>query len=104
MSSCKLNLFFPFKDILKKKIRSAIVCRYTCSNCKVTCYGKTYHHFCIRAAYHMDIFDLTLRRLKCVKQSAISGHLLKWNSSIVFVHFDILASERNENIRLSIYP
>ena len=50
----------------------------------------------------MDILDLTLRRLKCVKQSAISGHLLKWNSSIVFVHLDILASERNKNIQLSI--
>ena len=44
-SPCKLNSLFPYKDSPKKKIRSDIVYRYTCSNCKVKTYGKTYHHF-----------------------------------------------------------
>ena len=44
-SPCKLNLLFCCKDSLKKEICSNIVYRYTCSNCKVTCYIKTYDHF-----------------------------------------------------------
>ena len=44
-SPCKLNSLFRYKDSLQKKIRFDIVYRYKCSNCKVTCYGKTYRHF-----------------------------------------------------------
>ena len=40
-SPCKLNSLFRHKDSLQKKIRSDIVYRYMCSNCKVTYYGKT---------------------------------------------------------------
>ena len=66
-SPCQLNLLFRYKDSLQKKIRSDIVYRYTCSNCKVTYYGKTYHHLFTRAAEHMGISNLTGKRLKCVK-------------------------------------
>ena len=67
-----------------------------CSNCKVTYYGKTYRHFFTRAAEHMGISNLTGKRLKCVKQSAVSDHLLECNCSIDFDHFDILASDANK--------
>ena len=67
-----------------------------CSNCKVTYYGKTYRHFFTRAAEHMGISNLTGKRLKCVKQSAVSDHLLECNCSIDFNHFDILASDVNK--------
>ena len=66
-----------------------------CSNCKVTYYGKTYRHFFTRAAEHMGISNLTGKRLKCVKQSAVSAHLLECNCSIDLDHFDILASDAN---------
>ena len=66
-----------------------------CSNCKVTYYGKTYHHFFTRAGEHMKISNLTGKRLKCVKQSAVSDHLLEYNCSIDFDHFDILFSDAN---------
>ena len=66
-----------------------------CSNCKVTYYGKTYRHFFTRAAEHMGISNLTGKRLKCVKQSAVSDHLLECNCPIDFDHFDILASGAN---------
>ena len=49
-SKCRLNTLFRFKDPLEKKIRSGIIYRYTCSNCKVTYYGKTFGHFYTRAA------------------------------------------------------
>ena len=84
-----------FKNSLKLvKNGLKLVYRYTCSNCKVTYYGKTYHHFFTRAVEHLDISNLTRKRLKCVKQLAISDHLLECNCSIEFDHFDILASNR----------
>ena len=95
-SPCKLNSLFRYKDSLQKKIRSDIVYRYMCSNCKVTYYGKTYRHFFTRAAEHMGISNLTGKRLKCVKQSAVSDHLLECNCSIDFDHFDILVSDANK--------
>ena len=94
-SPCKLNLLFRYKDSLQKKIRSDITYRYMCSNCKVTSYGKTYRHFFTRAAKQMGISNLTGKRLKYVKQSAVSDHLLECNCSIDFDHFDILASDAN---------
>ena len=94
-SPCKLNLLFHYKDSLQKKIRSDIVYRYMCSNCKVTYYGKTYHYFFTRAAECMVIFNLTGKHFKCVKQSAVSDHLLECNCLIDFDHFDILASDAN---------
>ena len=95
-SPCKLNSLFCYKDSLQKKIRSGIVYRYMCSNCKVTYYGKIYRHFFTRVAEHMDISNLTGKRLKCVKQSAVSDHLLECNCSIEFDHFDILASDASK--------
>ena len=43
----------------------------------------------------MGISNLTGQRLKCVKQSAVSDHLLECNCSIDFDHFDILDSDAN---------
>ena len=40
-SKCRRNTLFRFKDPLVKKICSGIIYHYTCSNCKVTYYGKT---------------------------------------------------------------
>ena len=91
-SPCKLNLLFCYKDSLQKKICSDIAYRSMCSNCKVTYYGKTYHHFFTRAAEHMGVCNLTGKHLK---QSAVSDHLLECNCSIDFDHFDILASDAN---------
>ena len=58
-SKCRLNTLFRFKDSLEKKIRSGIIYRYTCSNCKVTYCGKTFRHSYTRAAEHMGISNLT---------------------------------------------
>ena len=92
-SPCKLNSFFRYKDSLQEKTRSDIVYRYMFSNCKVTYYGKIYHHFFTRAAEHMDISNLTGKRSKCVKQSAVIDHLLECSCSIDFDHIDIPASD-----------
>ena len=44
----------------------------------------------------MGISNLIGKRLKSVKQSAISDHLLECNCSIDFNHFDILVSDANK--------
>ena len=89
----KLNYLLRFKDTLNKKVRSFLVYRYTCSNCNVTHYGKTYRHFSTRAAEHMGVSNLTGKRLKNIKDSAVSDHLLQCNCTIDFDHFDILATD-----------
>ena len=100
-SLCKLTSLFRCKDSLKTEIRSDIVYRYPCSNCKVTYYGKIHCHFFTRAAEHMGISNLTGKRLQSVKQLAVSDHLLECNYSIDFDHFNILASDANK-VRLLI--
>ena len=95
-SKGRLNTLFHFKDSLEKKIRSGIIYRYRCSNGNVTYYGKTFGHFYTRAAEHMGISNLTGKRLKTVKQSAISDHLLQCNCTINFDNYDILAAESNK--------
>ena len=81
-SKCRLNTLFCFKDSLEEKIRSGIIYRYTCSNCKVTYYEKTYRDAYTRAGEYMGISNFTGKRLKNVKQSAISDHLLLRNCTI----------------------
>ena len=56
---------------------------------------KTYRHFFTRAAEHMGISNLTSKRVKNVKESAVSDHLLQCNCAIDFDHFDVLASDTN---------
>ena len=91
----KLNTLFQLKGPLEKEIRSGIY-RYTCSNSKVTYYGKTFRHFYTRAAEHVWISNLTGKRLKNVKRSAVSDHLLQCNCAINFDDFSILATGFNK--------
>ena len=92
-SQRKVSTFFQFKDTLNEKIRSFLVYRCTCSNCNITYYGKTYRRFSTRAAEHMGVSNLTGKRLKNIKDSAVSDHLLQCNCTIDFDHFDILATD-----------
>ena len=89
-STCRLGNLFRFKDSLEKKILYGIVYRYTSSNCKVTCYGKTFRHFFTRASEDMGTSNLTGKRIKNAKESAISDHLLQCDSPTAFDDFDIL--------------
>ena len=91
----ELCTLFRFKDTLNKKIRSDLVYSYSCSSCNTTYYGKTYRHFFTRTAEHMGISNLTGKRVKNVKESAISEHLLQCYCTIDFDNFDILASDTN---------
>ena len=43
----------------------------------------------------MGISNLNSKRVKNVKESAVSDHLLQCNCAIGFDHFDVLASDTN---------
>ena len=94
-SSYKFHTLFCFKDTLDKKIRSGFVYRYSCSRCNATYYGKIYQQFFTRAAVGMGISNLTGKRVKNVKESAVSEHLLQCDCTIEFDRFYILASDTN---------
>ena len=113
LSYCKLKVIFKspskivhhfhFKDVLPKKLCSGIAYSFKCNNCNAIYYGKTKRHFYVRAAEHMGISHLRNKRLKNVKQSAISDHVLTCNCNINFNDFTILIisvkSSRNKNRR-----
>ena len=46
-----------------------------------------------RATEHMGVSNFTGKRLKKIKDSAISNHLLQYKCTIYFDHFDILATD-----------
>ena len=100
-SPSKFHTLYNFKDTLDKKIHSDLIYCYTCSNCNVTYYGKTYQHFFTRAAEHMGISNLIEKWVKNVKVSAVSDYRLQCEYVISFDDFDVLASETN-NFRLLI--
>ena len=87
--------------MLPKKLCSGIIYSFNCNSCNIIYYGKTKRHFYIRAAEHMGISHLTNKRLKNVKQSAISDHLLTCDCNINFDDFTILSKDSN-NINLLI--
>ena len=64
-------------------------------------YGKTKHHFYIRAAEHMEISVLTSTRVKNVNQSAVSDHLLTCCCNINSDDFTI-SSKDSSNFNLLI--
>ena len=91
-SQRKLANVFRFKDHLPFDLVSGVVYKYRCGRWNSSHYGD----FFTRAAEHMGISNLTGSHLKSVKQSAVSGHLLKYNCSIDFDHFDILTYDANK--------
>ena len=72
-SPSKIVNHFHFKDVLPKNLCSGIVSSFKCNSCNAIYYNQTKHHFCTRAAERLGIWHLTDKRLKNVKESAISS-------------------------------
>ena len=94
-SPCKLDSSFRYKDSLEKKIPSNIVDTRLVT-ARLLIMVKHTVTFFTRVAEHMGISNLTGERLKSVKQSTVSDHLLECNCSIDFDHFDMLVSDANK--------
>ena len=100
-SPSKIVNHFHLKDVLPKKLCSSIVSSLQCNSCNAVYYGKTKRQFYVRAAEDMGISHLTNKRLKNIKQSAISDHVLTCGCNINFNDFTILSKDSN-NINLLI--
>ena len=98
-SPSKIVNHFHFKDVLP--LCSGIIYTFKCNSCNAIYYDKTKPYFCIGAAEHMGILNLTNKRLKSVEQSATSDHLLTCDCNINFNDFTIL-SKYSININLLI--
>ena len=85
-SPSKIVNHFHFKCVLPEKLCSGIVYSFKCNSCNAIYYGKTKCHFYVRVAEHMGILHLTNKRLKNVKQSAISDHVLTCDCNQNFFH------------------
>ena len=89
--------------MLPKKLCPGIVYSLKCNSCYAIYYGQTKRHFYIRAAEHTGISHLKNKRLKNVKQSAISDHLLTCDCNINFDDFTILSKKESIKESLLIY-
>ena len=78
-----------------------MVYSFTCNSWNAIYYGKLKCSFYVRAAEHMEVLHLTNKRLKNVKESAISEFLLTCDCNINFDDFIILSKDSN-NINLLI--
>ena len=54
-SNNRLRNFFNFKDKIPINVRSHLLYRFTCSNCKVAYIGKTRRHYLVRVFEHLGV-------------------------------------------------
>ena len=87
--------------MLPKKLYTGMVYSFTCNSWNAIYYGKLKRSFYVRAAEYMEILHLTNKRLKNVKESAISEFLLTCDCNLNFDDFIILSKDSN-NINLLI--
>ena len=92
---------FHFKDVLPKKLCTGIFYIFSVIAATPFITAKTKRHFYVRAAEHTGISHLINKRLKNVKQSTISDHLLTCDCNTNFNDFTILSKDSN-NINLLI--
>ena len=97
-SNCRLSNMFVFKDRIPTYMKSAVIYKFTCSNCNVTYIGKTNRHFHVRYCEHLGISKLTNKELKYNKQSttAVRDHLLNCKHNASPNDFKIIGSDNNK--------
>ena len=63
-----LSTLFIFKDKINKMLQSNLVHKFNCNICNDIYYGKTKHHFKVRACEHLGITPLTGKKAKRLKK------------------------------------
>lgn len=85
---CTLALI---QNSLSKSFHSGIIYYHTCTNCKVTFYGKSFCHFYDGVTEHMVISNHAGQRLENVRWTGISGTV----TTKLSIKFDDLALALN---------
>ena len=93
----KISSFFHLKSKTSVLLRSNIIYKYTCSNCKLESYiGSTTRPLKTRVCEHMGISFRTLCDLKNKPLSNIRLHSQICRTHITFDNFSIIDSAHNE--------
>ena len=92
----RLSSKFTFKDKISKEIRSLLCCKFQCSSCSATYYGKTKRQLKVRVSEHMGVSVRTSKNIKSTKNSAVCDHMVVCNNIVSFEHFFLLANGTND--------
>ena len=92
----KVNVYSKNKSAERKKVlpqKKEKSCKIKFATLELKPY---WHNNFTEAPEHMGTSNLTGKRIKSVKESAISDHLLQCDSPITFDDFDISVSDSNK--------
>ena len=64
--------------------------------CNDIYYGKSKHHFKVRACEHLGTMSLTGKKVKIPKESAVFDHIFHADHNAIFDDFETLAKEFDE--------
>ena len=92
----KNNLLFTFKDKINKMLHSNLVYKLKWNICNYIYYGKSKHHFKVRACEHLGITPLTGKKVKSSKDRAVSDHIFHTGCNASFDDFETLVKESDE--------
>ena len=91
----RIPMLFPFKDKIIKMLHSNLVYKFKCNICN-DIYGKTKHHFKVRACEHLGITPLTGKKVKIPKESGVFDHIFYMVHNASFDDFETLIKESDE--------
>ena len=94
-SQNKLVKAFRFKDCIPKELTSGVVYKFQCGLCNDSCYGECVRHLNVRIGEHIEISQLTRKKVK-PKGSVVNDHLLLCNHSPSFENFSVLTKENKK--------
>ena len=91
-----LFTLFTFKDKNNKMLHSNLVYKFKCNICNDIYYGKTKHHFKVRACEHLCMMPLTGKKVKSRKEVAVFDQIIHTVHNASFDGFETLARECDE--------
>ena len=77
-------------------LHSNLVYKFKCNICNDIYYGKTKHHFEVRACEHLGITPLSGKKVRRPKGSAVFDHIFHRGHNTSFDDFETLVKESDE--------
>ena len=77
-------------------LHSNLVSKLKCNTQNNVYYGKTKHHFKVRACEHLGITPLTGKKVKIPKESGVFDHIFYMVHNASFDDFETLIKESDE--------
>ena len=100
INNCSISSFFRFKDRIPDFLRSSVVYKYTCADCKTRYIGQTGLQLKLRICKHLGVSHRTGRSITSPETSAIRKHASDAGHSIEVDSFEIISSSPFPHQRL----